>query len=825
MTLRLLRQPLAGLLLSILAAPVCADSDTDNELADGVASPEGTALLRKVEVRAQRESTAPTEKEGSWLINRRQLDAYGQGSGQITPVLSSVPNVQFDEDRFDDDSLVELRPPSVSISGGRIYENNFTLDGFSVNSRFDPGKGSGLGSEPPRQDQGLFLDLDLIDSVEVWQSNVPAEYGRFLGGVVNMETRRHSARPETYLSARRTQGAWGESRVFQLPPEPGVERTPVSKPDFKRSRYTVRHSRPISDTAGIVAAFALAESSTPLLVVNQTQQQTQRNLNLFLKHSQAFFNGVESDTSLIWAPFEQVGYLPTYLNSEYQFTGGGLSLGNKLRFITDGARRVQFDTNLSTRESNREGPRDGFSWAVTASKPWGANVETGLSHIGGTGSLERFEQSASNKLKISEPARTVAGAVMQVDYGTEAIYSQVGYERPSTSRQYSSALKNPDIDCRGSVVDCIDNEQYFTRRMVYEADSVDVDLLEAGLFSEVGFSWSRFEATFGVRGDYNDYTQNFDIAPRSRFSVDLAGDRRSLLVFGANRYYGGSLITYRLREARRPAYAESRGATQNIVNDWERAAYQTEVVYRSGDLKTPYGDELTIGLRQHFLGGVASIDLLQRRNHDQFSSESTDILQDGFRVLTLNNNGHSQYESLSFGWDRSWSTGTHVGITLTWSESSSTNESYDDLLGDVSVSPYVWYRGQRLRSSDVEMLRQNFARPLVGNFRISQYLGDTLQVGMVLEYLGSYDNVIETGNITIVGPDGQPEVLRVLVDSDTPRRVLANANLKWTPWPRHRFSLLLDVENIANARTYSVPVGARGVEIGRRFWLGMDYAF
>src|SRR5690606_23156296 len=158
--------------------------------------------------------------------------------------------------------------------------------------------------------------------------------------------------------------------------DPHAESTPVAEPDFRRSRYTVRHSRPISDTAGIVAALALSESSTPMLVVNQTQQQTQRNLNLFLKHSQAFFNGVESDTSLIWAPFEQSGYLPTYLDSEYQFTGGGLSLGNNLNFVTDGARRVQFDSNFSTRESNREGPRDGFSWAVTASKPWGANVET-----------------------------------------------------------------------------------------------------------------------------------------------------------------------------------------------------------------------------------------------------------------------------------------------------------------------------------------------------------------------------------------------------------------------------------------------------------------
>lgn len=130
-----------------------------------------------------------------------------------------------------------------------------------------------------------------------------------------------------------------------------------------------------------------------------------------------------------------------------------------------------------------------------------------------------------------------------------------------------------------------------------------------------------------------------------------------------------------------------------------------------------------------------------------------------------------------------------------------------------------------MRSSAVEVLRQNFARPLVGNFRISQDLANTLQVGVVLEYLGSHDNVIETGNITITGPDGQPEILPVLTDTNTPRRILANANIKWTPWPRHRFSLLLDVENIANARTYSVPVGARGVEIGRRFWLGMDYAF
>src|SRR5690606_9900065 len=195
---------------------------------------------------------------------------------------------------------------------------------------------------------------------------------------------------------------------------------------------------------------------------------------------------------------------------------------------------------------------------------------------------------------------------------------------------------------------------------------------------------------------YNDYTRNVDIAPRSRFSFDLTGSRRSLLVFGANRYHGGALITYRLREARRPAYQEYRGATQNIVNEWERAALQTEEIYRSGDLKTPYSDELTLGLRQHLFGCVASTDLLQRRNRDQFSSEQTDILQDGFRVVRLNNNGHSEYRSLSLSWDRSWNTGTHLGLTLTWSESESTNESYDDALGDVWTSPYVWYREQRL---------------------------------------------------------------------------------------------------------------------------------
>ena len=78
----------------------------------------------------------------------------------------------------------------ISISGARPYENYFSVDGVGLNSLLDPlADGPTEVSSVPGHPQRTFINRNLIDSITVYDSNVPARYGYFLGGVVDAKTR------------------------------------------------------------------------------------------------------------------------------------------------------------------------------------------------------------------------------------------------------------------------------------------------------------------------------------------------------------------------------------------------------------------------------------------------------------------------------------------------------------------------------------------------------------------------------------------------------------------------------------------------------------
>lgn len=134
---------------------------------------------------------------------------------------------------------------------------------------------------------------------------------------------------------------------------------------------------------------------------------------------------------------------------------------------------------------------------------------------------------------------------------------QAGHQRYRFRRDedlyfFQDAVVNSEVQCRGQDYDCVQGEQYFATRNVYPADDVEVALNEAGVFAESTLRYRRFTGTLGLRYDYDDFLRNHDIAPRSRASLDVFGDGRTVLRAGLNRYYGAPLLTYRLREARAP---------------------------------------------------------------------------------------------------------------------------------------------------------------------------------------------------------------------------------------------------------------------------------
>jgi hypothetical protein len=68
----------------------------------------------------------------------------------------------------------------VSISGGRVRENNYRIDGVSVNDYSNGGPGSVLGGT---------LGVDAIEEFSVLTADTPAEYGRTSAGVISAITR------------------------------------------------------------------------------------------------------------------------------------------------------------------------------------------------------------------------------------------------------------------------------------------------------------------------------------------------------------------------------------------------------------------------------------------------------------------------------------------------------------------------------------------------------------------------------------------------------------------------------------------------------------
>src|SRR6202011_5988634 len=68
----------------------------------------------------------------------------------------------------------------ISISGARPQQNNYRLDGISLNDYANGGPGSVLGGN---------LGVDAIQEFSVLTSNYSAEYGRTSGGVVNAISR------------------------------------------------------------------------------------------------------------------------------------------------------------------------------------------------------------------------------------------------------------------------------------------------------------------------------------------------------------------------------------------------------------------------------------------------------------------------------------------------------------------------------------------------------------------------------------------------------------------------------------------------------------
>lgn len=770
--------------------------------------------------------SGPLQTDGRYRLDQTALEQLGHSSGSMTDVLSTLPNVQFSDQQ---DPTNSLKPSSISIAGGRVYDNNISINGIANTSLLDPGSSGAESTQNSLagHEQAMFFDLDQLEEIRVYDSNVPVEYGKFVGGVVDASIKRPRADNQSKLSIFSTEADWVQSHVIYDPAlldNPNFN-APVAT-DFTRRRYTLSHERKLSETQGLRLGVTHQTLAMPILSLMQAQVSDETSSNVTLTHGYENAAGLRALTYIAYAPYEKTTYLEDAADSFHTLTGGGLSASSQLNFVR-GEREHDLTLAFSQSSQSRSAPANYYLWKNTVSINWGGVAGLAQSRAGGYGNLDRDQLTASfNWKSTGELSEHWA-----LTYGLQLAHSEAGFDRPLDAITYDSATVNTAIQCLGDTETCTQREQYFRTRKIYPSDSVSVYLNEVAAFSALDYKTDRWLLSLGARVDHDDFLGNTNIAWRNRARW-LLNERASLaLVGGVNRYYGGPLLTYKLREAAKPYYQEYRGSLHNVLNAWQYDTDTGRYKYRFDNVKTPYSDEFTLALRANLGPGVGEIKYLQRDNRDEFSRTTTAPEADGFQYYEMNNQGFSDYSAWVASWDGRIGA-LNLGINLTASDSTTSNDTYDDSVDVATSTEWVWYNNSRRNLGELAQVRTDFARPLVGNIYVSGKLGYGLTATLKGRYKGSHQNIVRgqgqtlTGDMVVIDGISYYESLNNYITRELPASFLVDTKLVWQPRDNKNVAITAEVLNVFDSRTYAVTgFNTSGIETGRSLWLGAELKF
>lgn len=808
--------PLLALLIAA-ALPVRAEETV-------AATP--TVAMETVTVTGQ----AEVELTGSNTLDREQLEQLPARSGSLNEALGILPGVQLPEQGRSSTTAGEIAPPNLSISGGKAYQNNFLIDGIGNNSLLDPGFDDPTSLVlVPGHPQALFLELNLVEQVTVHRYNVPAAYGSFTGGVVEAQTRSPGREFAGEVVYRTTRHEWTQFHLDPLVKEEFENsRTQKFQPQFAKHAVGVLLDIPLSEKVGLLTSYQLNSSRITLTHMLDDEVQSRRNENFFAKLAYQPDGRTRLSASIQHAPYEGDYLYANALGSEFTVSGGGTQAILDLEHAADWG-ELKLTGAWKESENRRDAAPDLYIWAVTESKPWGELVGTTsgpkpASFEGSLGSLEATQQGFELKGDVRSRILASGPVTHRLNAGVdfEQVTGQLQRREP-TNFYFNPLVTSASFVCPAGSEACIDGEQYLRSRQLYAPGRVraTVNLLDGYL--EDRLTWGRLEVRPGVRVSYDDFMENTNWAPRLAASLDLAGNRDTLLIGGLNRYYGRTLLTYKLREASIPAQNFSRNATTLAWNP-----LTTGRPFRYSQLDTPYADEVVLGVDQALFGGRLRLVGLKREGRDEFAQETAiETLADGslLRSYQLTNRGESHHQEVSAEWERSWGRQS-LGVNVTWQETDTNTESYSSTIELTDLERSYWYDGSYVDQD--ELPRRNFNRNWTGNLVYAARLPLGLSFTNVTRYRSGYEALIVLNNAEKATLGLPPTTLAYRRDK-LPESWVFDWRFDWDAWRDQSLVVTLEVNNVFDRKVkLGDPTGQlayQNYELGRQVWLGLTWRF
>lgn len=891
--------------LSLAVCVLLADEfNVNNENSTNAENATGGGALKTYELEASEivANTDETSKYSSGTsIGKSLLNSTPNANGDIGSALKILPNVQYDNAQTSSHTPGEIDTANISISGGLFYQNNFTLDGFTMNNDLNPiGMTDGVGgtSQGLRagRSQGFNIDTSLLESITVLDSNIGAAYGGFTGGVVEANVR--NPRTDGFHFDINYQHTSDKLTTYHIDEqfEENLINSTDEKFQPKFTKHLVKTSLEgwLNEKFGLIGAFSTTRSKIPLNAYSTSMQyfngtqafgkrnQTRKSDNYYLK----MIYNLSSDFSLE----ANLGYMPqfnTYFSditkdSFRTYESGGYQAG--LKGILDS--KIGLWTNslgYSLLQNSRRSDSNYYlTWRFSPEDKNWASTSVGYAMEGGVADIDQVQHSLSYKSDMRFNALEFLALEHQFQVGAELSYQYVAreilndyYQNLSISGVgYTADLQGQSCDgsidlfgvplCSTATTTQTGTSnllkerqgQYIKRLNVLKKSLTKLDVQSYAFYAQDDIKIFEFDtigrlnARVGVRFDGDNYMDKDSIAPRLALGYVMPWKtHQTRLNFGANRYYGRNLFSYRLYDSILKATKQLERA--DVSAEWVESDIQNvKSDYTFNKLDIPYSDEFMVGLSQDISTINFNAKYIKREGKDEITQRGT------YNNYYYSNDGRSTSDIVSISVENivpinTYNIAHHFLLAF---DRTLTQRSYNLFAADESYikDPDILYDGKVIKYS--ERPTENFATPYTIRLNATQTmkLGSTrLLFNNFFRYRSGYDRMVRCLNARVCSNYDSSHA-----DKDQYNKYHFKGVFNWDMRLGFEFrvdSLLkkkvdagmfyanVDIINVLNSKNMTSISGANGnlsagtilsttaaypvYDVGRQFWLQFGYKY
>lgn len=791
-------------------------------------------------------------------LDKAMIETAAAINGDMTSLLRINPNVQYDNAQLSSNTGGEIAPAEISIHGAKAYQNEILLDGVSISNDIDPGSKIGTDSVDlvPGAAQALAVDSSILCDIEVLDSNVSAEYGRFTGGVV--KSRICSARKQFggKVAIGYTSSSWSQLIIDPARQQEFEQSSDAElQPRFKKWTYKATAEARLGKDWGVLVSGVRRTSDIPLKRFTTANEGTTESREVTQKRQQdtlvvkADYTPTSSihkaEVTLAYAPTKNSYFLENYRDSDYTIESGGFNLSGKVESryaLATVTNQLAYSRNEQSRRSDADSSRN---WRWSTDKNWGdpSRTTNPMSGEGAWGDVDQQTKSLEYKLRAVFTPFATGALKHRVAAGLDLRKLEGHYARLQDHYQYLTLSSFP---VNGSITSCqlpggaIDSVacsavptlrqgvgQYFRGLTIYNTGSFTVNAHSSAAYLEDDVSWERFSLRAGVRGDKDSLASKATFAPRVKLGWHVSDPL--YLDLGANRYYGRSLFAFAMQEKVNTLKTTQTRPANSLV--WGPAE-ASNPLNRLEDVRSPHDDELTAGLtyESDLLAGPLSVRYTRREGKDQIVR----LMQRGqnecrpVNCYVFSNSGASLTKDITVSWssarafklgntaNRMWVAYNHTDTTSnysTYAETYSAAKLEDEL---------VRYAGTIMRYSQIPP--DNYNRPWTMRVGAMTTLpAQRLTLNNMLRVRGSYEQIASRGTVVHEGV-----TINNFENTPMPASVAIDTVVHWTPriHNRQELDVKLTIENLTN-RKNKTTVGENYVtyERGRTIALEIGYDF